>query len=127
MWTLFLVFLSAAGEPIQFEPLTSYPEKMMCNWDASRLSRDQAEILTPNTERDFVELPVQYACIMTQQKQTWSAYFGVDWRISLKQLMIVMKELMLLLGFKYKCHHQCYFIPIHKYFKPYCHNRQLLP
>ena len=29
MWTLFLVFLSAAGDPIQFEPLTSYPEKMM--------------------------------------------------------------------------------------------------
>ena len=48
MWTLFLVFLSAAGDPIQFEPLTSYPEKMMCNWDASRLSRDKAEILTPN-------------------------------------------------------------------------------
>ena len=58
----------AVGDPIQFEPLTSYPEKMMCNWDASRLSRDKAEILTPNTERDFVELPVQYACVMTQQK-----------------------------------------------------------
>ena len=68
MWTLFLVFLSAAGDPIQFEPLTSYPEKMMCNWDASRLSRDKAEILTPNTERDFVELPVHYACVITQQK-----------------------------------------------------------
>ena len=68
MWTLFLVFLRAAGDPIQLEPLTSYPEKMMCNWDASRLSRDKAEILTPNTERDFVELPVQYACVMTQQK-----------------------------------------------------------
>ena len=26
MWTLFLVFLSASGEPIQFEPLTSFPE-----------------------------------------------------------------------------------------------------
>ena len=68
MWTLFLVFLSASGEPIQVEPLTSFTEKMMCNWDASRLSREKAQILMPNTEQDFVELPVQYACVMTQQK-----------------------------------------------------------
>lgn len=68
MRTLFLVFLSAPGKPIQFEPLTSFPEKMMYNWDASRLSREKAQILMPNTERDFVELPVQYACVMTQQK-----------------------------------------------------------
>lgn len=45
MWTLFLVFLSASGEPIQFEPLTSFPEKMMCNWDASRLSREKLKFL----------------------------------------------------------------------------------
>ena len=56
MWTLFLVFLSAAGDPIQFEPLTSYPEKMNSNWDASRLSRDKAEILTPNTELSLIHI-----------------------------------------------------------------------
>ena len=62
----FFVVLSASGGPIKFESLTSYPKKMICNWDASRLSQNRPEVLSPNTERNFAILPVKYACVMTQ-------------------------------------------------------------
>lgn len=64
-WTLFVVFLNAAGEPMQYEPLEVYPTKAECIWNISPMQKDFSESFKERQGLTMLRgtLAHDYACV----------------------------------------------------------------